>query len=457
MRVQSPTLLIGVFIGTAMMTSGGRGLSIDLQIKKTTQLHIAQVQQRPPSKKASALQPNTKPRTVVNVQSPQQKSVWIVADKTLIQLGETINFKLEPEQLVAHSAYRFVFGFDDGSAPAAKIPGQPVRHRFASAGAHTVSAFAEAPPGLGPDEEGIDPITINVERVKLSANPLSAEVGIPVSLKATSVSKDANLRYRFTFGDNKPPSDWQESNKAAPHAYSAADQYRPKVEVGLLNGTQVDPLDSNFSEPIKVVLPPAAAVVFRVKPSSVKLDETVTLSAEFADKRRHIQYRFLFGDGRTTEWGDEASVAHSYSAGGWYQPSVEVGVVLDGTVVPLIMSAPQKVEVIAIQVPVASPLKTPSPEPRFPPPDWPLYLIIILIAVVVLTGTLVVTYKVVKWASAPKPTFTSHIDVGTATTDHGSPGSLVEFEVDLNPNVAEGSYEVFTSESRLVRAERSHQ
>jgi hypothetical protein len=51
-----------------------------------------------------------------------------------------------------------------------------VRHRFASDGAHTVSAFAEDVAGLGPDEEGIDPITVNVERVKLSASPLSTEV-----------------------------------------------------------------------------------------------------------------------------------------------------------------------------------------------------------------------------------------------------------------------------------------
>jgi len=271
MRVQNPKLFIGVFISAAMMmTSGWQALSIVLQTKKATRLHIAQVPQRAPGKKSIALQPNTKPGADVNVPSPQQKSVRIVADKTLIQLGETVNFNLEPEQLIAKTAYRYVFHFDDGSAPETKDPQQPVRHRFASAGSHTVTVFAEAPPGVAPDEEGIDPTTINVERVKLSANPLSAEVGIPVSLKATSVSKDANLRYRFTFGDDKPPTDWQESNKAASHAYSAAGQYHPKVEVGLSNATQVEALDSNASAPIMVVLPPTGALVFRVTPSRVK-------------------------------------------------------------------------------------------------------------------------------------------------------------------------------------------
>jgi hypothetical protein len=454
MRVPIPKLFIGIFIGAAMMSAGLNGLSTDLQTNNAIQLPVAKVAQRRPKK--AAVQPNTKPRPTAVSVPPQRKSVWIVADRTLVQLGETINLKLEPEQAVAQSRYRFSFTFNDGSARETKLPGQPVRHRFASAGAHTVSAFAEDVAGLGPDEEGIDPITINVERVKLSASPLSTEVGIPVLLQATSVSKDPNLRYRFTFGDDKPTTDWQESNKAR-HGYSAVAKYQPKVEVGLANGTQVVPMDSNVSAPVNVVLPQAGAVLFRVNPPRVKSDEAVTLSAEFPAKQRHIQYRFVFGDSQTSEWKDEPLAIHNYTAGGWYEPSVEVGVVLDGTVYPLITAAPQRLEVIATHV-VVPPLSQNSDrnEPSSKP-DWPFYLIVILVFVVVLTSALVVSYKAVKWVSTPKPTFVSHIDVGSAAIDQVGFDSLVKFEIDLNPNVAKGSYEVFTSEPRLVRAERSYQ
>jgi hypothetical protein len=275
-------------------------------------------------------------------------------------------------------------------------------------------------------------------------------------LQATSVSKDPNLRYRFTFGDDKPTTDWQESNKAAPHGYSAAAKYQPKVEVGLANGTQVVPLDSNVSAPVNVVLPQTGAVLFRVNPPRVKSDEAVTLSAEFPAKQRHIQYRFVFGDGQRSEWKDESLAIHNYTAGGWYEPSVEVGVVLDGTVYPLITAAPQRLEVIATQVVVPSPSQNSDRDEPSSKPDWPFYLIVILIVVVVLTSALVATYKAVKWVSTPKPTFVSHIDVGSASMDQVGPGSLVKFEVDLNPNIAEGLYEVFTSGTTLVRAERSH-
>src|ERR1044071_8551359 len=155
MRALSHKLLSGVLIATAVLTSGWTARSIERQAKTQPRLHMAQVPRRPASTKASAVQRNTNSQTAAQVPSPAQKTITIVADKTVIQLGETVNFHLEPQQLVARIPYRFVFHFDDGATQEFKDRQQPLSHRYSSAGRHAVSVIAEAPPGVAPDEEGI--------------------------------------------------------------------------------------------------------------------------------------------------------------------------------------------------------------------------------------------------------------------------------------------------------------
>jgi hypothetical protein len=364
---------------------------------------------------------------------PQQFPVSLSANKTLIQLGETVNFRLEPEL-----RYTFMFDFGDGTPPLAKDANAvSIDHQFLVAGSHAVLVRAVVPAGVAGPGSGIKSVTIAVEQVRLSPVTPSVEVGVPISLTATSVSKDPNLRYRFSFGDDKQ-TDWQTSNEAS-HSYSTAHPYQPKVEVGFAGNSPIVSIDSNSARVINVVLPRSDSLVFHVEPSRVKANEPVSLSAEFPAKERHIQYRFLFDDGGSSKWQDENHLTHSYR-GGTYQPVVEVGVLLDGAVYTLATSTPQKLEVIA------------SPSN----PLWPWFLVAIGVGLIILAAFVFGGYKVAKLLFPPEPSFVAHMEVVIPTLRPDAGSQLVSFELELNPNLSGGLSDLFTNEPRLIRAERNH-
>ena len=362
----------------------------------------------------------------------QQFPVSLSADKTLIQLGETVNFQLDP-----NPRYIFMFDFGDGTPPLAKdANAASIDHQFLVAGSHPVNARAVVPAGVAGPGPGINSVTIAVEQVHLSPVPPSVEVGVPLSLTATSVSKDPNLRYRFSFGDDRQ-TDWQTSNEAT-HSYSSAHPYQPKVEVGFAGNTPIVSLDSNSARVINVVLPPSGALVFHVEPARVTATEPVSLSAEFPAKDRHLQYRFQFGDGGHSEWQDENHLTRSYRPG-IYGPVAEVGVLLDGTVYTLATSTPQTLEVIA------------SPSN----PLWPWFLVAIGVGLIILAGVVFGGHKVARLLFPPEPSFVAHMGIVAPTLQPDNGNQLVSLELELNPNLSGGHHDLFTSEPRLIHAERS--
>jgi len=412
-------------------------------------------QKKKPTQIGATQLPNSPPPTNPG---PQRTSIQIIPDKTVVQRGELVTFRLVPEQLVSHTAYRFDFDFNEGARETMDRSRGSIQHRFTSTGQRTVSAFAIAPPGVAPDEEGIQPITITVMQVKLSAEPLSTEVGVSVSFSATLVSTDSNLRYRFSFGDGKQ-TDWQASNKAS-HTYTTAGSYKPTVDVGFVDArTALTPLDSNSSDQVNVKLPSVTSLTFRVAPARVKTDEDVKLSASFLTNGRQIQYRFDFGDGATSDWLDSGAITHKYAIANTYEPSVEVRGLVDGTEYPIIKSPSRTITVTPGATVVSSPVQRPSFQPT-PDPNWPPYVIPLLIAVLVVGGLLFATilgiggYKTYRWLFPPEPAFVPHMDIGTASTDHGASTPLIDFEVQLNANTTSGSYGVLPN-GPLIISQRS--
>ncbi|MFN2531622.1 MAG: PKD domain-containing protein [Pyrinomonadaceae bacterium] len=386
---------------------------------------------------------------------PQQSSadVKLAADKSVIQLGESVDLYIDPPD----SVYNYVFNFDDGTPEQTKDRNmRSISHKFATVGTHKVSAAAVAPAGVAPFEAEIFPKQIVVEHVQISADPNSVEIGIPVSIRATSVSKDTSLLYRFSFDDGIQTA-WQSSNEAPPHTYTVIREYHPQVEVAFVKDV---PLDSATFVAVKVLPASVQALIFTATPSRVNAGELVTFTAAYPDKKRHLQYRFNYGDEHPGVWQDEVKAEHSYTSGPSHDASVEVGVLINGTVTVLVSSPAKTIEVNATQVTVTSPTQNPlGPTPKPPGPEWPWFLIAIiggvLIVIGVFAGTLMVAYKAGIWPFSPKPTFVSHLDVGNATTmDHNGAVSLIEFEVEWNPNVSGGFFDVRTSELKLVRAER---
>ena len=511
MKVHDRNLRLGIVIGTTLLLFLANALSVALQRPRATQTTVSSNQNsgntnvgedygRRPSTRAKATtvkSPGTKPPATTQTEpkpaadandpggqrsgtgtTPPQKpaSGWtppaqgqqweapkLVAVKSVVQLGESVPFKLAGLSDYVRTHYSIEIDYGDGTGETLDQNRQDFQHPFRSVKTFTVSATAKPTHSDAPsDEKQLEPIRITVEHVVLSVDNPKVEVGILVKLTTKPLSTDSNVLCRFVFGDGEQ-TEWQKSNEAT-HAYSAASStFEPRVELAFAGST--DTVSDQDSDKIEVTQPPPGTLKLKL-PGQANAGESVSLSAEFpADGQRHFQYRFLVDQKRPnewTDWQDANTTSHPY-ADGDYEAVAQVGVLINGKVAQLDTSDPQSIHVVATQIPV-SPSPTFSQPTREPTPnkEWPpkilIYILIVLVAVLVLviiTATSVGTYKWAKSALAPKPTFVAFSGVGNAAMDKGRNVSLVEFEVHLDPNVGQGFYYITTSEPSLIGAQRS--
>jgi len=228
------------------------------------------------------------------------------------------------------------------------------------------------------------------------------------------------------------------------------------------------------------------AVSLTASPSSVVENLPVFFSARVDFPNRGIRYRFNFGDGsKPGAWTGNAVEAHAYSRAGSYAPYVEIGRATTGPI-NAIASRSRQVTVTAFLPPDAvTPTPTPMPSPSmvtpmptldtsspspgpsipniggttpspgeptpvqkpggFPPNNWWIYL---LIALALFAG-----YQTWKWLAAPRPTFHTRLDPGVSQVGVEKPLSI-DFQVQLNPDIAAGEYGIKSNEESFIRSER---
>ena len=365
-----------------------------------------------------------------------------------------MEFRLEPEGLVAKSHYTYEVDYGDGAKETIARNAQFVQHRYKSDGQYRVSVNVLPVAGVPPSAVPIDSITVQVVRMRLSVTPSETEVGVPVWLKATSVSKDRNLRYRFSYGDGKQSS-WQDSDEIR-HVYSVAGNYTGTAEIAFADTP--DPLDSVPSQVITVAAVAPSSVRFFANPTTVKADKPVTFTARFNAKGRQIQYRFVYGDGKESDWQDAPEQTHSYegkSTDQTYSSYVKVGFLMDGQLYPLVNSDTRTVQVAAVQTPSSPTTPTPTVSEPLPPSiDWVKILAFIALGLLII-GTLIgLTRAVQNRFSKPKPTFVAYADVGAASTIQTSAMPLIDFQLLVDPNLRGGSHQLILGGPVLVRGQR---
>jgi len=79
-----------------------------------------------------------------------------------------------------------------------------------------------------------------------------------------------------------------------------------------------------------------------------------------------------------------------------------------------------------------------------PPDYWWIYL---LIAALLLAG-----YQTWKWLTAPRPTFHPRLDPGVSKVETDL---KIEFQIELNPDIAAGDYGVETPAGSIIKSERN--
>jgi hypothetical protein len=310
--------------------------------------------------------------------------------------------------------------------------------------------------------------------VDLVANPTTVEVGQPVTFEASVGSKDPNMKYRFVFGDNSPPSGWQDSAQAS-HAYASADTYLAYVDVGIMNNGLVKRAGGSAGQSIRVVRPSPVTVNLSANPSPIEIGQPVIFRAHVEQPMgavpsattpvsgdADIKYRFVFGDGSPASgWQDSPQATHKYSEAGNYQAYVEVAL---GNTRDAVARNTRQVSVTPLsRTNGASP--SPSPGGTFsqvsgntssPDPnrnslgsslEWWRLLIVALLA-------LLIGYQIYRWAFRPSPTFRSYPDAGVSEVNTRTQELLIDSQIVLRADLSEALYLVYTVEANIVRSLR---
>ena len=336
--------------------------------------------------------------------------VTLSASATSVPEGEPVKFSAQLRGSCPNVQYRFVYG--DGSSTNWQSNGA-AQHSYAPAGKYL--AYVDISDGNsrvgGSPRKWIEvtPQSSNVTQrpdvsVSLTAEPLSARSGKPVTFTAKASPARPDARYLFNFGDGRQTS-WQIDPRST-HTYKTLGVYRPYVQVSqFINNQSVSARSA-----------PAVLRVGRASDPTQDPDPdpnaTPTPTPDTSPTPTPSP-----GNGSPSPGNESASPGSS--------PSGSNGNVKGS--------------------------ETPSPsassfsgtlDDTAPGKTW-LYL---LIAAVILF----LIYQASGFLFAAKPTFAPFADHGVAAVAHEKGLLPIDFQLLLDPNVSGGDYSVTTDQPRLV-------
>ena len=421
--------------------------------------------------------------------SSRNPRVSLLATPAAVSTNQTVTFSAQLSEDYPNIKYRFVFA--DGTETNWQDSPQ-TKHEYAVP--KTYLAYVDIGEGMqgsvkrvgGSVRKAIEVTearALSKVTVNLTAKPVKVEERQVVSFTAMVASNNTNVKYRFVFGDKTPATGWQGSPQTK-HKYLAAGNYSARVEVRVTNSRSG--VQSINSGPLLIEVKATAQQVVSLiaNPISVVVGLPVFFRAKIDSPSPNIRYRFNFGDGSTpTAWTGKAVETHAYSRAGNYAPYVEIARATSGPI-NAIASGARQVTVTGF-LPPDNPTPTPSPSPgtgtptldrsspsagpnisntggmtsssdgrplgqtpaALPRPsnNWWIYL---LIALALFAG-----YRGWKWLTAPRPTFHPRFDPGVSQVGVEKPLSI-DFQVQLNPDIAAGEYGLETNESSFIRSER---
>ena len=349
----------------------------------------------------------------VDVKSRQRcdARVTLSASPISIPEAEPVKFSARLSGNCPNVQYRFVFG--DGS-PSVWRSSPQAEHRYARAGNY--SAFVDISDGrnrIG----GSQRIRLDVTRpgpvvdprnnvsISLTAKPVSARPGKPVTFTAKASPARAGARYQFNFGDGERTL-WQ-SDPQSRHTYRTPGIFRPYVQVSQSVNNQI----------VSATSAPALLTV-RGGPDTPPGPDP--------------------GPTPTPGPSPSPTAATSPTASDSPTPSPGNGSPSPGPS----PSGSNGTNVTGRETPSSSPVVTPTPQDHSAGAKW-WYL---LLAAVLLF----LIYQASGFLFATQPTFAPFADHGVAAVAHEKGAVPIDFELVLDSNVSGGDYSVTTDQPRLV-------
>ena len=448
---------------------------------------------------------------------PKVPQVTLFAKPTSANANQRIDFKAELSDSYPDVKYRFVFadGWQTGWQDAPRATHEYVAAKTypayvdigAAGPARAIERIGRSVPlAIQISSSGPQPQQLSVN---LSAKPARIEEREVVLFSAGVPGNATNVRYRFIFGDKSAATDWQISPQAK-YRYLKGGTYSARVDVRSMNN--IAAAQSASSSPILIEVKAAATPVVSLdaSPSRVMVNLPIFFRARVDSPSPGLRYRFNFGDGSAaTAWSGNKTATYAYARAGDYEPFVEIGrlnnkkidafasgrrqVTVESPITPDNKTAtptprpspspsgptpsptssvpPSPTPVTPSPSPVAAsptvdgsspspsgttPLASgptsPSPEGTAPekksgpvPPDyWWIYLLI--------AALLLAAYQTWKWLTAPRPTFHPRLDPGVSKVETDL---KIEFQIELNPDIAAGDYGVETPAGSIIKSERN--
>lgn len=339
-------------------------------------------------------------REPVRVNDQQRDFVDLTASPTTVEAGRRVIFNARAISRDPNISYRFVFG--DGSATGWQTNSQAI-HEYASPNTYLTfvqiraSSLTFSSQLISSARKPIQVLAPQSLAVDLQVAPTTTKTETLVTFTARVNSMDANIRYRFFYGDGSS-SGWLTTSSSS-HKYSVARTYLAYVEAGRLNNNQRIKLEGT-SKPKQIAVTSFTPPIPTPSP---------TLAS-----------------------------SPTPSSGG--SPSPSPG------------SSP-------LSSPGSSPMSSPGVPPRSNTDptlsgdrntldqDWWKYLIIALLISFV-------GYWTYRFLFAPRPTFRPVPDAGGSGVDEATNPLAINSQILLRPDIADGLYRISTEEPNLVRSVR---
>jgi hypothetical protein len=323
--------------------------------------------------------------------------------------GEPVKFSAQPSGNCPNIQYRFVFG--DGSSSNWQSS-RDAQHSYAPAGKYLPYVdISDGKSRIGgslrkrldvtrPDGTPRGDVTVS-----LTAEPLSAQPGKPVTFTAKASPARPDARYQFSFGDGNRTS-WQ-TDPQAKYTYKTRGIYRPYVQVSQFINNQ------NLS----ATSAPAVLRVRSAPPDPGPSPTPPPTPTPGPSPSPTAATSPTTSDSPTPSPGNGSPSPGSSPSGS------------DGT------------NVTGSETPSPSTSQS-SSDDTSPGKTW-LYL---LIAAVILF----LIYQASGFLFAAQPTFAPFADHGVAAVAHEKGALPIDFQLVLDPNVSGGDYSVTTDQPRLV-------
>ena len=348
-----------------------------------------------------------------------QPTVTLSASASSVREREGVTFSAQLSGSCPNIQYRFVFG--DGSSSNWQSS-RSAQHSYAPAGKYL--AYVDISDGnsriggsprirLDVTPGSIDPR--NNVSVSLTAEPLPARPGTPVTFTAKASPARDDARYLFNFGDGGRTS-WQ-TNPQSKHTYRTRGVYRPYVQVRQIANNQT----------VSATSAPAVLRVGRGSTPDPDASPTPTPAPSPGTSPSPTPVTSpTAGDSPTPSPGNGSPSPGEGSSSPGPSPSGSNGTTVTGS-----------------ETTSSSPFGTPTPNEAPSGNKW-WYL---LIAAVVLF----LIYQASGLLFATQPTFAPFADHGVAAVATEKGALPINFELVLDRNVSGGDYSVTTDQARLIK------